>query len=245
VGIIIDVLIILFFVLCVKRNYRKQQLRCGLETISSVMAMFFTIPLSVGAAQLVYSTIFRGALAHNLEGMMSNTLQSEAQTSAISRVMAQMPSVINNAAGSYQTTIGQNVAEVERLVSSGSASATYLIVDVVAGPIIQGIFRAVFCLVLYWGLSYLFKSLGAFIENMIYTAELAVQNSILCGVFGCVKGFVGLTVGIAVIQLILPALPSIPIFNAETLSQSFLFRLFYHQNILMLFLGKGIYPTVL
>jgi len=245
VGIIIDILILLFFVLCIKRNYRKQQLRCGMETASSVLALFFSVPISIGASKLVYSKIFRGALAHNLMGVVSSNPQSEGQTSSISRVMNQMPSVINNAAGSYQTMIGHNVAEVDRLIASGSTTAAQQIVDIVAAPIIQGIFRAVFCLVLYWGLSYLFKSLAAFIENMIYTADIAVPNGILCGVFGCVKGLVGLTLTVAVIQLILPALPSLPLFNAETLSQSFFFRLFYHQNILMLFLGEGIYPTVL
>ncbi len=244
-GIIIDILILLFFALCIKRNYRKQQLRCGLETAASAVAMFFTVPLAVTLAGIVYNKIFRGALAHNLVTVVTNNPQSESQTSAISRVMSQMPSVVNNAAGSYQTTIGSNVSAVERLIASGSPTAAMEIVDIVAGPIIQGIFRAVFCMVLYWGLSYLLKSLGAFIENMIYTADAAVPNGILCAVFGCVKGLIGLTLTVAIIQLILPALPSIPLFNAETLNQSFLFRLFYHQNILMLFLGKGIYPTVL
>lgn len=244
-GIIIDILILLFFALCIKRNYRKQQLRCGLETLASAIAMFLSVPLSTGAAELMYTMIFRSALAHNLESVVGNSLQSESQISAIARVMNVMPSVITNAAGSYQTTMAVNVAEVERLVNSGVSSAAVQIVDIVAGPVIQGIFRAVFCMVLYWGLSYLLKSLGAVVENLVYTPELAVQNGVLCGVFGCVKGLIALTLAVAVLQLVLPALPSIPIFNAETLSQSFLFRLFYHQNILMLFLGRGIYPTAL
>ncbi len=244
-GIIIDVLILLFFMLCIKRNYRRQQLRCGLETASSVIAMFLTVPLSKTLAELMYTKVFRNPLAHNLESVMSGTVQSESQTSAVSRVMHQMPSVVNNAASSYQTINNASAAQIERLVDSGAASAAAEVADIVAGPVIQGIFRAVFCLVLYWGLSYLLKSLAAVVENMLYTPEIAVQNGVLCGIFGCIKGFVGITIAVAVIQLMLPGLPTIPVFNTATLGQSFLFRLFYHQNILMIFLGEGIYPVIL
>lgn len=244
-GIIIDVLILLFFVLFIRKNYLKQQLRCTLETISTVLATIFSVPLSIMTAELIYTKIFRNALAHNIERVITNTSTAESQTSLIARVMHQMPSVINNAASSYQVTTAKNITEVERLFLSGQATAADDIVDIIARPIIEGIFRAVLCFVFFYMLSYLISSLAAVFENALYTPERAVQNGVLCGVFGCIKALAVFSVIVAMIQLMLPALPHIPILNAETLSKSFLFRLFYHQNILMLFLGKGIYPTVL
>ncbi len=244
-GIIIDILILLFFFICIKKNYRRKQLRCCLETGSTLLAMIFAVPLAEMCAELVYNQIFRNALAHNLAVVVSENASAESQTSTLARVMQKMPSVINNASISYQTTSPANVAEVERIMSSGSYTTAESITDILAGPVIQGIFRAVFCIIFFFGLCYLIKSFSAIIENALYSPERAVQNTVLCGVLGCVKGLLIFTMIVAVIQLMLPALPHLPVFNAETLSKSFLFRLFYHQNILMLFLGRGIYPTTL
>ena len=244
-GIIIDVLILLFFFLCIRKNYRKKQLRCSLETGSTVLAMIFSVPLAEMCADLIYQKVFRNALAHNLAEVVSENASAESHSTAMARVMDEMPSVINNAAESYQTTIPANVEEIERILGSGSYSTAENITDIVAGPVIQGIFRAVFCLIFFFGLCYLIKSFSAIIENALYSPERAVQNTVLCAVLGCAKGLVIFTMIVAVIQLVLPALPHLPILNAETLSKSFLFRLFYHQNVLMLFLGKGIYPTTL
>lgn len=244
-GVILDILILFVFLLFVLKNYRKQQLRCALETICFVLAAGFSVPISTMLSNLCYSKLFRGALAHNLEPVLSDTAKLSGNFSNYDRVMEKMPSVVRFASDSYQINTDANIAEVERLVTGNTTVAGVQIVDIVAQPVIEGVFRAVFCAIFFCGLLYLFKSFAAIIENALYSPDRASQNAVLCGAYGCFKALVTLSVSVAVIQFILPALPVIPFLNAETFSRSFVFRLFYHQNILMLFLGKDIYPLTL
>ena len=244
-GIILDILILLVFLLFIVKNTRKTQIRCGLETICFVLSAAFSVPIATVLAELCYSKLFRGALAHNLEPVLLATSKLSGNFSNYDRVMEKMPSVVRFASESYQINTEENIAEVERLVSGSPYDAAELITDIVAQPVIEGIFRAVFCVLFFCGLLYLLKSFASIIENAMYTPDRASQNTVLCGVYGCFKALVTMSVVVAAIQFILPALPTIPFFNTETFSSSFIFRLFYHQNILVLFLGKGIYPVSL
>jgi len=241
-GVILDILILFIFLLFVLKNYRKQQLRCALETISFVLAAGFSVPIATMLSDLCYSKMFRGALAHNLEPVLSDTAKLSGNFSNYDRVMEKMPSVVRFASESYQINTDANIAEVERLVTGNTTVAGVQIVDIVAQPVIEGVFRGTFCAVFFTGLQYLITAIGAMVENALYTPDRATQNTVLCGVFGCFKGLIVITVIVTTLQLILPSLPTLPLLNTETLGNSFLFRLFYHQNVLMLFMGKGIYP---
>lgn len=241
-GIIIDVLILLLLARFVVKNYKRSQLRCGIETICFVVAAIFTVPISIMLSGMAYDMLFRDVLAENISAVVSSGTALESTVSRYRMIMDKLPSVIRNAADSYQVNSEANMLEVERLVQSGSFDADKQIVDLLARPIIEGVFRGTFCAVFFAGLQYLITAIGAMVENALYTPERATQNTVLCGVFGCFKGLIVITVIVTALQLILPALPTIPILNTETLGRSFLFKLFYHQNILMLFMGNGIYP---
>ena len=43
-GIILDILILLVFLLFIVKNTRKTQIRCGLETICFVLSAAFSVP---------------------------------------------------------------------------------------------------------------------------------------------------------------------------------------------------------
>lgn len=241
-GIIIDVLILLLLVNFVVRNYKRPQLRCGIETICFVVAAILCVPFSVLMADVAYEFLFRDVLAENISAVVGTGSSLESTVSRYRIIMDKLPSVVQNAADSYQVNSDANIAEVERLVHSGASDAALQIVDLLAGPVIKGVFRGTFCAILFTGLQYLMTALGAMVENALYSPDRATQNTVLCGVFGCFKGIIVITVIATTLQLILPALPSLPLLNAEALGNSFIFKLFYHQNVLMLFMGEGIYP---
>jgi len=240
-GIIIDVLILLLLARFVIRNYKRPQLRCGIETICFVLAAILTVPLSIMLSNVGYEMLFRNVFAENIAGVVSGGHALESTVSRYRLIMDKLPSVIRNAADSYQINSDAVIAEVERLVHSGASDANFQIVDLLARPIIEGVFRGTFCALFFIGLQYLVTAIGAMVENALYTPERATQNTVLCGVFGCFKGLIVVTVIVTALQLILPALPELPLLNTKTLGSSFIFKLFYHQNILMLFMGNGIY----
>ena len=242
-GIIIDALILLLLARFVIKNYKRSQLRCGIETACFVLAAVLTVPLSIMLSGVAYEMLFRDILAENISAVVSSG--GSALESTVSRyrmIMDKLPSVVRNAADSYQINTDANMAEVERLVRSGAFDAPESIVDILARPVIEGVFRGTFCAVFFAGLQYLCTAIGAMVENALYTPDRATQNTVLCGVFGCFKGLIVISVIVTTLQLILPALPTLPVLNTQTLGSSFLFKLFYHQNVLMLFMGNGIYP---
>lgn len=241
-GIIIDVLLLLLLARFVIKNYKRSQLRCGIETVCFVIAAILTVPLSIMLSGVGYEMLFRDALAKNIAPVVNSGISLESTVSRFNMILDKLPSVVQNAAESYQINSDENISAVERIVRSGASDANLQAVDIIARPVIEGVFRGTFCVLFFIGLQYLVTAIGAVVENALYTPDRAMQNTVLCGVFGCFKGIIVITVIVTALQLILPALPELPLLNAETLGKSFIFRLFYHQNVLMLFMGKGIYP---
>lgn len=242
-GYVIDILILLFFVLFIVKNSRKTQIRVILETICFAMSAIVAVPISIFLSELCYSNFFRTPLANKISTVVAQSAFIESTTTDTERLLDQLPSIIRNAAHSYQTITEQSTKAIESLLIGDVQYSPVKIVDILAKPVIEGIFRAIFFLVLFCGLLYLFKSLAAFIENIMYTPDRSSYNVVLGSVFGCFKGMIVLMLIITVMQLVLPALPfSIPLVNENSLNGSFLFRMFYDQNAIMLFLGKGIYP---
>ena len=233
----------LVFVLYMLKSYRQPQLRGGLETLAYLAAAILSVPISKVLSNIIYTKLFRGAIAHNLDKVVEETrMLSGTHVSNIGRVLDTMPTSVQNAAESYQILTEENIAKVDQLMTSGAADASVKIVDIIAQPVIEGIFRGVLCVLFFCGLLYLMKSLAAVFENALYSPERAAQNTVLCAVYGCFKALVVITIAVSFIQLMLSALPKMPVINTETLGNSFLFRLFYYQNIMMLFLGRDIYP---
>lgn len=241
-GIIIDALILLLLARFVIKNYKRSQLRCGIETACFVLAAILTVPLSIMLSELAFDMLFRDVLAENISSVVGNGTALESTVSRYRIIMDKLPSVVRNAADSYQINSDATIAQVEKLVNGGAFDAAEQIVDLLAGPVIQGVFRGTLCAVFFTGLQYLCTAIGAMVENALYTPDRATQNTVLCGVFGCFKGLIVISVIVTALQLILPALPTLPLLNSEALGSSFLFKLFYHQNVLMLFMGEGIYP---
>lgn len=242
-GILLDIIIVLVFVLYIIKSYRQPQLRGGLETLAYLAAIILAVPISKLLSNIAYTKLFRGAIAHNLYKVVDETrLLTGTHISNIGRVLEAMPTTVQNAAESYQILTEENIAAVDQLMISNAPDAAESIADIIAQPVIEGIFRAVFCVLFFCGLLYLMKSLAAVFENALYSPERAAQNTVLCAVYGCFKALVVITLAVSVLQLMLTALPKMPVINTETLGNSFLFRMFYYQNILMLFLGRDIYP---
>lgn len=243
-GILVDILIVGLFIWYVKKNRKTTQLRCALETACYVLATIFSTPLAIKLSQFGYSSFFRAAIAKKLDKVVSVGAHSSFY-SGYNVALQQMPSIVKNATASYGIETQENVSRIDSLVKSGSSTAALDITDIIAQPVIEGVFRAVFFLILFFGFLFLLKAAAATLENLLYTPDRVTINTALCGAFGAFKAIVVLVFTIAIIQFMLPALWSTSIETTSLFNSSFLFRLFYHNNVITLFLGKGIYPVTM
>ena len=243
-GIIVDILIVGLFAFYIHKNKKTTQLRCALETVCYIISIALSTPIAIKLSQLAYDSFFRAAIAKKLDKIVS--VGSHAYfSSGYNVVMQQMPSMVKNAAPSYGIMTQENVDRVNTLVRTGSNTSALDITDIVAKPVIQGVFRAVFFIILFFAFLFLLKALAATFENLLYTPDRVTINTALCGAFGAFKAIVVLVFSITVIQFMLPAIWSTSLETTSIFSSSFLFRLFYHNNVVMLFLGKGIYPVAM
>lgn len=237
-GIFIDLAIIGLFFLYIRKNRKTTQLRCLMETLCYVFSIVFAIPLSITLSEFSYNSFFRPAIAEKLD----KQIVGSKITAGYNAVMQEMPTMVKNAAESYGVATADTKARVDALVNSTSNTAAKEITDIVAKPVIEGVFRAVFFLILFFAFMFLLKAVAATFENLLYTPGRVVINTALCGVFGAFKAMVVLIFTITVIQFMLPAFWSKPLEMTSFFSTSFLFKLFYHNNVVTLFLGQGIYP---
>lgn len=246
-GLISDAAAVLFVLWFVKKNKAAKPLRCILETICFALALVLSVPLSNLLAAVVYSVVFREPLAKDISSVVEQAaaLASPGQTDHISGLLAKLPSAITNASQSYDLIRDENVTAISRIIVSSSQDRAEQIVDILAGPVIQGIFRAVFCVILFTGLQYLLKAAASLVENAMYSPERVEENVVLCGVLGAIKGIVVLGAVLCAARLIIPALPQIPGFSIDLLDGSTICALLYENNPLLVFLGADIYPLKL
>lgn len=242
-GYLLDAAIIGVFVMYIVKNRKTTQLRCALETLCYVAAVILAIPIAIKVSELSYNTFFRMAIADKITATVETIASVESHMSGFERILRQMPSMVRNAADSYGVTSPENMAAVEKLLSSSRNTSALEITDLIGKPVIEGVFRAVFFIIFFIALLFLAKGLAATLENLLYTQDRVQVNTSLGGVFGAFKAGVVVLFTITVLQFVIPALPVISFLNVDTFNQSFIFKLFYHNNIVMLFLGNGIYPV--
>ena len=242
-GVLVDILIIGIFILFARKNSKLSQITAVIETIANVLAAVISVPLANLAARFSYNSFFRNAIAERIQAVVDEAVTTTSSTDHIKRILDELPKMVSYAAGSYQILTDENREAVSSLLVGDVSGSSVKIVDILAGPIVQGVFRATFFVIFFCFLLYLFKSLGGFFENVLMNADRGSLNRPLGAAMGCIKCAVFVTIVIACMRLCIPTIPEQWQFlSGENLTGSLLFRMFYDQNALMLFLGKGIYP---
>ncbi|MBP3415291.1 MAG: hypothetical protein J6L81_08865 [Clostridia bacterium] len=244
IGILVDVGIIALFFLFARNNSKRTQITVVIETICNVLSAAIAVPLARLLASLSYESFFRNAIAERIKTVVADAATTTSSTGNIQRLLDSLPNMISYAAGSYQTITDESIKKIDSLLVGDVTGSAGKIVDILARPVVEGVFRATYFVVVFVGALYLLKSLGAFVENMMMNADRGSNNAALGAAMGCIKCAVFITIVIAAMRLCIPTIPEQWQFlSGENLTGSLFFRMFYDQNILMLFLGKGIYPV--
>lgn len=241
-GILLDVVTIIFFIYMFKKCSVKSKLQNAVESMAYIISAVVSVPIAVFIADFCYTSFFRTAIINRVESLVKTSNEVDASVNTVERIMTGMPTIVNNGTKIYKTTSGDNLAEIKKLLSGDLSSVSGDIVDIIARPIIDGILRALFFVVIFAACYKLFKAFYPTVEAYFYTPDRAAVSPVIGMVLGAGKVMVVSLIVISMIELVGAILPDIYIFRPKNYNCSFLFKLFCKDNLLMMFLGKDIFP---
>ncbi|MBQ5544785.1 MAG: hypothetical protein IIU00_03830 [Clostridia bacterium] len=241
-GIVLDILTVLFLLLLLKKCSSRTKLRNVVESIGYVLSTFVAVPIAVFLGDFCYSSFYRPVVIERVRSLVETSGDVDPSVDPLERIMNGMPMVVNNGARMYHTTSGKSLAQINWLLSGdlSASSTTGDIVDLLARPVVDGVLRALFFVVVLAGCYRLLRAFYPTVEAYFYNPDRAAVSPTIGMVLGAGKVLVIFLSLLSVLSLAGAVLPDYYLFRDSTYSHSFLFRLFYEDNLIMLFLGKGL-----
>ncbi len=223
-----------------KRCAVKTQLKNAVESLMFAASAFVAVPIGVFLGNFCYSNFFRPVIVDRVETLVTTSADVDTSMNSIERIMSGMPTMVNNGARIYHTISGDNLNQINKLLAGDLSTATGEIVDIIARPVIDGVVRALFFAIAFAGCYRLFRAFYPTIEAYFYNPDRAAVSPTNGMVLGAGKVVVIFLIILSMIQLVGPVLPDFILFRPELYSQSFIFKLFNENNLIMLFLGEGL-----
>ncbi len=241
-GIVLDIATICFFVYMFKKCAVKSQLQNTVESLVFILSAFVSVPLGIFLGDFCYINFFRPVIIERVDTLVKTAADVDSSIDPIARIMNGMPSMVNNAANTYQTTTGENLKQLNKLLAGDLNSVTGQIVDIMARPVIEGLLRALFFGLAFVACYQFFKAFYPTIEAYFYNPDRAAISPTIGMVLGSGKIITVFLIALSMIRLVGAVLPDIFLFRASTYSHSFIYSLFNERNLILLFLGNGIIP---
>ena len=241
-GIVLDIATICFFVYMFKKCAVKSQLQNTVESLGFIASAFISVPIGTFLGDFCYRNFFRPVIIERVDTLVKTAADVDSSIDPIARIMTGMPTMVNNAAKTYQTTSGENLKQLNKLLAGDLNSVTGDIVDIMARPVIEGLLRALFFALAFVACYQFFKAFYPTIEAYFYHPDRAAISPTIGMVLGSGKVVTVFLIALSMIRLVGAVLPDIFIFRASTYSHSFIYSLFNERNLILLFLGNGIIP---
>ena len=239
-GFLLDAATIVFFLYMFKKCAVKAQLKNAVESMMFIASAIVSVPIGVFLGDFCYSSFFRPVIIDRVESIVTTSGDVDTSMNSIERIMSGMPAMVNNAARIYHTTSGENLNQLNKLLAGDLSTATGEIVDILARPVIDGVVRILFFCIAFAGCYRLLRAFYPTIEAFFYNPDRAAVSPTNGMVLGAGRIVVIFLIILSIIQLVGPVLPDFILFRPELYSQSFIFKLFSENNLIMLFLGEGI-----
>ncbi len=239
-GILLDAATIVFFLYMFKKCASKTKLANAVESVGYVISTIISVPIAVFMGDLCYRSFFRPVVVERVRTLVETSGDVDASIDPVARIMTGMPTMVNHGARMYNTTKGESLVQINKLLAGDLTTVTGDIVDIIARPVIDGVLRALFFCVVFAACYKLFREFYPTIESYFYNPDRAAISPTIGIVAGACKVMAVFLVIITMIALVGPVLPDWYIFRPSSYSCSFIFKLFYEDNLIMLFLGKGL-----
>lgn len=239
-GILFDIATIVFFMYMFKVCASRTKLKNAVESIAYAISAFISIPVAVFLGDVCYKNFFRPVVVERVRSLVETSGDVDSSVDPIARIMKGMPTMVNNGVKVYNNTRGESLTQITKLLSGDLTTVTGDIVDIIARPIIDGVLRALFFCIAFAALYRLFREFYPTMEAYFYNPDRAAISPTIGMVTGACKVLVVFLIILSMIALVGPVLPDWYIFRPSSYNHSFIFKLFYNHNIIMLFLGKGL-----
>ena len=218
----------------------KSQLKNAVESLIFIASTIVAVPIGVFLGDVCYSNFFRPVIIERVSVLVTTSGDVDTSMNPVERIMSGMPTMVNNGARIYHTTTGDSLNQINKLLAGDLSSATGEIVDIIARPVIDGVVRALFFAFAFAGLYRLLRAFYPTIEAYFYNPDRAAVSPTNGMVLGAGRVVVILLMALSMMRLVGPVLPDFILFHTDLYSQSFIFKLFNENNLIMLFLGEGI-----
>lgn len=239
-GLVLDAATIFFFIYMFKKCAVKSQLKNAVESLIFIASTIVAVPIGVFLGDVCYSNFFRPVIIERVSVLVTTSGDVDTSMNPVERIMSGMPTMVNNGARIYHTTTGDSLNQINKLLAGDLSSATGEIVDIIARPVIDGVVRALFFAIAFAGLYRLLRAFYPTIEAYFYNPDRAAVSPTNGMVLGAGRVVVILLMALSMMRLVGPVLPDFILFHTDLYSQSFIFKLFNENNLIMLFLGEGI-----
>lgn len=239
-GILLDVASIAFLMIMLKKCSVKTKLKNAVESIAYIVMVIVSVPVAIFLGDFCYSNFFRPVIIQRVHTLVETAGDVDASIDPLARIMTGMPTTVNHGVRMYHNTSGESLVQIRRLLSGDLTVVTGDIVDIIARPVIDGVLRALFFGLMIMGCYRLFRAFYPTIEAYFYNPDRGAVSPTIGLVLGTGKVLTVFLIVLSMIELVGPVLPDIYIFRPSSYSHSFVFRLFYEHNLIMLFLRRGL-----
>lgn len=239
-GIVLDAATVVFFIYMFKKCAVKSQLKNAVESLIFIASAVVSVPIGVFLGDFCYSSFFRSVVVNRVESIVTTSGDVDTTLNPVERIMSGMPTMVNNGARIYNTTTGDSLNQINKILAGDLSNATGEIVDIIARPVIDGVVRALFFAIAFAGCYRLFRAFYPTIEAYFYNPDRAAVSPTNGMVLGAGRVVVIFLIVLSMLQLVGPVLPDFILFRPSLYSQSFIFKLFSENNLIMLFLGEGL-----
>lgn len=238
-GYLLDAAIILFIAVMILKSSRSTILKVLTDTGCLIFTLIASSRISVLLSSAFFQFFFRNSIASKIELNIEKIAVMYGSSSTVERILRFMPGFVNEGAMEYGLVTEENSAAIDRIIQNeSSAEASAAIADMLAGPVIEGIFRAVFLVIFSFFFFYIYRSFCSVIENSVVSPAVCYVDSVFGGVFGGIRAILILLVVMASISLILPVMGNTDVIVNNCIEKSLLGRILYDNNLLNFYIGN-------
>ncbi|MBE6787788.1 MAG: CvpA family protein [Ruminococcaceae bacterium] len=217
---VIDLILIAIIVIIAVITAKQGFVRAIVEAVGFIAAVLVAFSVSTPLAEVTYNKVVEPAIVNSV-----NDDKIENTNNTIDKVWESLPKVITKNANNF----GISKESLEKTISqSTKLDAQTILTDVsqkVISPLVVGILKTVYAVVLVFILSFVVKLLAKLLNKAFSFSVVGKFNKFLGALVGVVKG-VSLTVVLSEVVLLLISFTKngIWIFNSANIDKTILFN---------------------